>query len=50
MDTKVAMRLRKFWIAILVIVLIVVTLAWIDAGRQEQRMVVEPVALPKGFS
>ena len=45
-----AMRLRRFWIAVLVIVLVLLALAWIDAGRQEQRMIVEPVALPKDFS
>ena len=40
------MRLRTVWTVLLVIVVLVLIVAWIDGGRQEQRMITEPVELP----
>lgn len=44
------MRLRNLWVVVVVLVAIVLVVAWIDGGREEQRMIVEPVDLPEGFS
>jgi len=41
------MKLRNLWLALLVLLVLFLAIAWIDGGRQEQRMVVEPVALPE---
>ena len=46
----VAMTLRKFWLALLIVLVLVLALAWIDGGREEPRIIVEPVELPKDFS
>lgn len=43
----VAMKLRDLWLALLVALLLFLAFAWIDGGREEQRMIVEPVALPE---
>lgn len=39
-------------IGILVVIVLIVMLgvAWYDGGRQEQRLIVEPVELPEGNS
>ena len=42
-----AMRLRTVWTVLLVIIVLVLIVAWIDGGREEQRMIVEPVELPE---
>ena len=42
-----AMRLRTVWTVLLVIVVLVLIIAWIDGGREEQRLIVEPVELPE---
>ena len=44
------MKLRDLWLALLVLLLLVLAFAWLDGGREEQRMIVEPVDLPEGFA
>ena len=44
----VAMRLRNVWVVLVVLVVIVLVIAWIDGGREEPRLIVEPVDLPEG--
>lgn len=41
------MRLRTVWTGLLVILVLVLIVAWFDGGREEQRMVTEPVDLPE---
>lgn len=43
----VAMKLRNVWLVLLVLLLLFLAVAWIDGGREEQRMIVEPVELPE---
>lgn len=40
------MRLRNLWWVMLALVVLVLVFVWIDGGREEQRMMVEPVELP----
>ncbi len=41
------MRLRdKWWWVLLALLGLVLVFAWIDGGREEQRMIIEPVELP----
>lgn len=47
--SPVAMRLRNLWPALLLFILVILVFAWIDGGREEQRMIVEPVELPEAF-
>lgn len=44
------MRLRNVWLMLLVLVVLFLAFAWIDGGREEQRMIVEPVELPEDLS
>lgn len=44
------MRLRNLWLALLLFLLLLLSIAWVDGGREEQRMIVEPVDLPEEFS
>ena len=43
---------RKAWIWILAAVAVIAVLAWawIDGGKQPQRMIEEPVELPEGVA
>jgi len=41
------MKLRNVWLVLLVLLLLFLAVAWIDGGREEQRMIVEPVELPE---
>jgi len=43
------MKLRDLWPALLALLVLVLVVAWIDGGREEQRLIVEPVALPETF-
>ncbi len=43
------MRLRDLWPSLLVLLVVIVVFAWIDGGREEPRMIVEPVELPVVF-
>jgi hypothetical protein len=43
------MKLRDLWPALLALLVLVLVIAWIDGGREEQRMIVEPVPLPESF-
>ncbi len=42
------MRLnKKVWLAVLTVLALFLALAWYDGGREEQRLIEQPVALPE---
>lgn len=40
-------RTKTFGWALAAIVLLVLAVAWFDGGREQQRLIVEPVAVPE---
>ena len=44
------MRRRDILLAVLGLLVLLLVFAWIDGGREEERMIVEPIALPENFS
>jgi len=44
------MRRRRIWIALALFLAAALGLAWYDGGRESQRLIVQPVELPEGFS
>ena len=45
-----AMRLTKFRMALLALLILFLALVWYDGGREPQRLIEQPVELPPGFS
>lgn len=45
----VAMRLTKFRIALLALLILFIALVWYDGGREPQRLISHPVELPEGL-
>jgi hypothetical protein len=43
----VAMRLNKIGRGLLVLLVLVLLFAWIDGGREPQRLIEQPVVLPE---
>lgn len=42
------MRLnKKVWLTVLTVLALFLALAWYDGGREEQRLIEQPVALPE---
>ena len=44
----VAMRLKKIWLGLLVLLVLFLVVAWYDGGREPQRLIEQPVELPEG--
>jgi len=44
------MRRRRIWIVLILLLAAALGLAWYDGGREAQRLIVQPVELPEGFS
>jgi hypothetical protein len=49
-DSNLAMGRKRILIALAVILVAALGLAWYDGGREPQRLMIEPVDLPEGFS
>ena len=49
-NRQVAMRLRDLRWGILAIFLVLLFFVWLDGGREEPRLIVQPVALPENAS
>ena len=47
---QVAMRLRNLRWGILAIFLVLLFFVWLDGGREEPRLIVQPFALPENAS
>jgi len=45
----VAMRLRKIWLGVLVLLVLFLAVVWYDGGREPQRLIEQPVALQQGL-
>jgi hypothetical protein len=42
------MRLSKFRLALLALLVVFLAIAWYDGGREPQRLIEQPVELPEG--
>jgi hypothetical protein len=43
------MRLNKFWLGGVALVVLFLLVAWYDGGREPQRLIEQPVELPEGY-
>ena len=43
------MRLNKIWLGVAVLVVLLLAVVWYDGGREPQRLIEQPVELPKGY-
>jgi len=43
------MRLNKFWLGLLALLVLFLVVAWYDGGREPQRLIEQPVELPPGY-
>jgi len=43
------MRLNKIWYGVLGLVVLILLVVWYDGGREPQRLIEQPVELPKGY-
>ncbi|MFC4255226.1 hypothetical protein GRI97_07305 [Altererythrobacter xixiisoli] len=41
-----AMRLGKIWSGLLAVLIVLLLFAWYDGGREQQRLIEQPVELP----
>lgn len=44
------MRLKKIWLALIVLLAVFLVIAWYDGGREPQRLIEQPVELPAELS
>ena len=44
------MRLKKIWLALIVLLAVFLVIAWYDGGREPQRLIEQPVKLPAELS
>jgi hypothetical protein len=49
-DSNLATGRKRILIALAVVLIAALGLAWYDGGREPQRLMTEPVDLPEGFS
>lgn len=47
-SSLVAMRLNRIWWVVLMLLAAFLAVAWYDGGREEQRLIEQPVTLPEG--
>jgi hypothetical protein len=43
------MRLNKIWLGVIVLLVLFLVVAWYDGGREQQRLIEQPVELPEGY-
>ena len=43
------MRLNKVWLGAAVVLVLFLSVAWYDGGREPQRLIEQPVELPEGY-